>query len=83
MEVPHILFSLTSFKIISLLLTFESFNMMCLEEDISDFRQLDVLLVSWTCISSFFPRFRKFSAIISLHKLSALSSFLLLGYPLF
>lgn len=83
MEVSHVLFSLTAFKIISLSLTFESFYIMCLEEHISDFRQLDVFLVSWACISIFFPRFRKFSAIISLHKLSALSSFLLLGYPLF
>ena len=83
MEVSHVLFSLTAFKIICLSLTFESFYIMCLDEHISDFRQLDVLLVSWTCISIFFPRFRKFSAIISLHKLSALSSFLLLGYPLF
>ena len=68
-----ILFSLVAFKIMSLSLTFESFKIMCLEEDLSAFRELDGLLVSWTCTFSFFPRFRKVSALISLHKLSALS----------
>ena len=38
-----ILFSLAAFKIMSLSLTFESFKITCLEEDLSAFRQLDGL----------------------------------------
>ena len=47
---------------------------MCLGEGPFVLRSLGFLLASRTCISSSFPRFGKFTAIISLNKLSALFS---------
>ena len=43
---------------------------MYLEKDLLKLKLLGVLLASWTSVSSSFPRFGKFSAIISLNKLS-------------
>ena len=64
-------FSLPAFNVLSLSLSFDILIIMCLGVGLFGFLLCGTVWASWIWMSVSFPRFKKFSVIISSHKISA------------